>query len=427
MHPLSARRLALVVIALTGCYGALLAFYFESVNAGLIAETPQAAITLLERGFIGNPYHAESGPTAHVAPGLIVIIAAAYKIFGPAAAGGRIVLSLIAAGLYVLSQYLVVRVLDARRAPPVAYAILAALFILTGPNIYQSIVEYRIWDQPYAAAILVGAWLLLERARARGPAPGDVVRLALLTVLGSLYSPAVLPPMCLAGAHLVWCLPRGRERLRAAIGGVLILVAGLLPWAIRNEVMMGKFILTRSNFPLEFAMGNFPDVTGGLTQAGLFLDTYHPYFSARGRKEVAELGEARFMEQLAAVNKELIRADPWRIVGLTVMRVRYLFLPSTEPALVFWHPLIGTAAVGILLAALTVLRLLTLAASAALDRGLLRDGILFTVLPLAPYVTTHVEIRYLYMIAFTSTLFTTLTATRIWEARRLRSNAAAST
>lgn len=393
------RWAVLVLIVLTACYGVLASFYFTPVNAGLRAETNAAAVNLLERGFIGNPYLNETGPTAHVPPGLVTIMAAVYWCFGKTSPASVASLSLIATLLYSVSQILVLKVLDERRAPWSAYAVLAGLFVLTTPGVYFSVVGFRNWDQPWGAAMLAGAWLLLERAKARDSGYRSIVAVAALTGAASLFSAAVLPPMALASGLMAWRL-RGR-RLKAMLLAALVIVAGLLPWGLRNQVELHRFILTRSNFFLELALGNMPEAKDGLTGTmDAFVHQYHPFFAPDAAREMNAIGEAAYMDKIGKLAVENILAEPGRFIDLTLRRIAYLIFPAQ--AMAAWHPWISEFAIWILLGLFAALRLASLAAAAVLDLPLFRDGIVFTALPLLPYVVTHVEYRYTYVIQFTS-------------------------
>jgi hypothetical protein len=409
------RQIVVILIILTAFYGVILAFQFASVNAGLRAETNLAAINLIEKGYIGNPYKAITGPTAHVPPGLVGIIAVVYWAFDPVASSAcNVILSLISALMYVIGQYFVLKILDIRKCPPGSYALLSALFVLTVPNIFMSVVQFRQWDQPYAAAMLAGAWLLNERRKAFGSSQGAVVTIAALTVVGSLFSAAILPALILITVMMVCGISAGKPRKMAALAGVLVIVMGMLPWAIRNKVELHRFILTRSNFPLEFALGNMPGANGGLTgPMDEFVKEHHPFWSPQAALEMANIGEAAFMDNLATLAIDHVKSNPYRFAELTVMRVRYLLFPSI--AMVDWHPLLNVSILWGLLAAFAFMHLLSLAAAAIVDWAMFVEGVIFTVIPLVPYVLTHVEYRYIYIIEFPSILLITLAATKVYE------------
>lgn len=70
----------------------------------------------------------------------------------------------------------------------------------------------------------------------------------------------VLVPLVLAG---MWLTPRTRaRRLLDSAVFVLLFAATLAPWAIRNRVVLGTFVIATPNAGQNFAMGNHADATG---------------------------------------------------------------------------------------------------------------------------------------------------------------------
>ncbi len=410
------RQLVLAIMALTAIYGVVLAIHFVSVNASGHAETDLAAINLAQRGYIGNPYGPITGPTAHVPPGLIVIMAAVYRLLGPATPIALIALSSINIIIYFSTQYVLVKILDIRRAPAIGYLVLAGLFLVTMTSIYENTIAYRQWDQPYSALVLILAWMVAEMAFARPAQYKDVAWLGLLAVVGSLFSVAVVPAIIAVAALVIWQMAPAKKRLVAAAMGVAIVVAGMLPWAVRNEIMLHKFILTRSNFPLEFALGNMPGANDGLTgNMEEFVSHHHPSFSKEAAQDMARLGEAQFMQDIATLSYSYVWAHPAEFARLTLLRIRYLIIPSIR--MVYWHPLIGAP---VILASLMVLALLhwaSLGAAWWLDRTLFYRGVALTVVPLLPYIITHVEYRYIYIINFTVMILIVLAVLKLLEIR----------
>lgn len=408
------RQLVLTLMAFTAIYGVVLAIHFVPVNASGHAETDLAAINLVRQGYIGNPYGPITGPTAHVPPGLIVIMAAVYRFLGPATPNALIALSLINIILYYSTQYVLVKTLDVRRVPAAGYLVLGGLFLLTMTSVYENAIAYRQWDQPYSALGLAVAWMVAEMASARPARYSDVALLGLLAVAGSLFSAAVVPAIIAVAGLVVWQVAPGRKRLLAAVMGITIVVAGMMPWVIRNEIMLHKFILTRSNFPLEFALGNLPGANDGLTgNMEEFVAHHHPTFSAEAGKDMARLGEARFMQDLATLSYGYVSEHPAEFARLTLLRIRYLILPSIR--MVYGHPLIGAPVILSLLVALAVLHWASLGAVWWADRTLFFRGVALTVIPLLPYTITHVEYRYVYIVNFTTTILIVLAAVKLFE------------
>ena len=382
-------------------------------------ETGQAAMTLLDQGFIGNPYLLPTGPSAHVSPTLIGILALVYAAFGENTPAARLALGVLAAGLYALSVAVALRLCEACRPGPGARRIAMALFVLVPFFLFWSVVYNRQWDQPFSALILVLGWLVYERARTDPRPYRAEAKLAALAGIGALFSPALLAPLLLGVAGTIWRRRAVQAPWRAALLAACIVAACLLPWGVRNQMVLGEFILARSNGALELATGNAPDANG-VSGSSAIGKTLHPHDSPAAAAEVARVGELAYMRDMHALVVGWWQAEPRRLLALSLRRVVLTFLPARR--LVPWHPLVPTLLPWALLpwAVLLLfgaLRLAALGAALVLRQRPL-EGAVFTVLPLAPYFVTHVNIRYLYLVYFTSVVLIAVVLDSAW--RRFR-------
>ncbi|HEX4260404.1 MAG TPA: hypothetical protein VHY76_04840 [Acetobacteraceae bacterium] len=156
--------------------------------------------------------------------------------------------------------------------------------------------------------------------------------------------------------------------------------ACLLPWAVRNKVELGTFILTRSNFGLELATGNAPGATGvSGSGSGRSL---HPHDSIAAAAHVQSVGEVASMQRMTEQAEAWIIADPARFLRLAAARVRLAFFPSK--AIVGWVPGMGMEWPWVLCMVFGALRVAALI-GAVLFRIRPVSIALYTFLPLAPY------------------------------------------
>ena len=84
-----------------------------------------------------------------------------------------------------------------------------------------------------------------------------------------------------------------RRRLWCTLACCVGLAVTLLPWAVRNRVVTGEFVLTTPNLGQNFAMGNHPEATG----------TYLPFKRGRGSAEFEQREWVKAAEQ--ALGREL--------------------------------------------------------------------------------------------------------------------------
>jgi len=178
-------------------------------------------------------------PASNYSPGLPLFVSGLYALTGGVHERmARLVLALIGT-LAVLFSYLIGRRLSGQLAGLVGAAAVA---------IYPALLEYQgmLMGEPLAATLLSGAVLAMLWAAGtdgRRPAGGW---LAPGLLLGAL---ALVRPEYLAISFpiaVVVFARRGRDEWRAGLAQALIMLAGLaivvVPWTVRNEVALGRFV-----------------------------------------------------------------------------------------------------------------------------------------------------------------------------------------
>ena len=376
----AATTLALAPVALLGGY---LAVASGSVNASP-GETGMAALTLLRDGFIGNPYMVPSGPTAHAAPGTVALVAIAYGTFGGNTEGARIALGLLALLQYAAAGAIVLRRIETAFAGRTRTLALLAAALVLPLYVARATISYRQWDQPTTAlllAILAQVWL---DDRPDTPWTRRATQIGLLGGLGSLFAPALPIAASLAAIHLAW----RRRDWRLAAATYACVAALMAPWAVRNEIMLGAPIPTRSNLGLELAIGNRdgatgrPDVDG---EAGI-----HPHDDLAAARRLAAIGEVAYMREMGTIATRWIAAHPIRFAELCARRATLLILPPAgrrDPIYRdLWLPVawaVGVAGVAA-------------AARLALRRRPTLPWLACGYLPLLPGVLTHADPRYAF-------------------------------
>lgn len=396
-------RLSLLIPALLGI---AMAITHTEVNEGP-GETGRAALTLLHEGFLGNPYLLPSGPTAHVSPVHTAYLATVFRLFGENTALARVVLSLVCVALWIGSAWLVLRMAERLRLGAAGLWSITLLTALCPVLLPESVIHMRQWDQPFAAFLLTCSLFVVLRGNQAGSL-GPVTIAAMLAGLGGLISPALLPSLLIGTVYL---LPPIRHRRRFMAAGLLslaVVAAFLLPWGLRNSRELGVFTMTRSNFALELAVGNNDAATGTPAMAAQI----HPFESESAARLAAELGEVRFMQRMREQAVAWITAHPLRFAELSITRGVLLLLPRQE--MVVWRPFIPVGLAWAFLLAYGAAKLL--ATFFVLLRGSRRIlWLTYTMLPLAPYVLTHVSTRYAFVVFFPSACLIGLVADHLWR------------
>ncbi len=390
-------------LALSALGGFYFAFAYVSTNPALF-ETGRAALGLLRTGTLSDPYAIPTGPTAHVPVLTVLKLAALFRLLGENSEGARMVLSLISAALFLAGAWCLFR-LGARHrlSPPARLAVLAVL-LLTVWQLFHCVVLYRQVDQPAAAALLIGGWLVWAGVR-EAPGMRGMALLGLLSGIAVLLSPSVFLALGLGAAAVVLAAPwRNRIPLALAYGAVLALF--VVPWVLRNQLELGAPVLLRSNFGLELWFGNAPE-SNGLTWVGSHW-LLHPSASEAESLRVREMGELAYIAELRARAVAVILEDPARFVALTLRRAWHLlaFLPRPPWS---WSPGVPMPVLEASAALFGLLKVAALATLLVLGRWRF-EALAFFVAPLVPFMLTHVYLRYTFLSYFASVMVIGLAA-----------------
>ena len=399
-----------VLLFIAGCG---LAAHFAGVSWHP-KESTKAAAALLRHGYVGNPYLLPTGPTAHVSPVLAYYMAAIYALFGVDSWLANVVLGFVASAAYAFCITLVFRLLVTLRVSRQGLWLGVVLVLGFSFFVYYMVTYCHDWEEPFSSILLIYGWLVLEKFRATAK-QGLIAVMALLTGFGGLLSPVLLPSLFLALLLMLWWSYARQGRAlpgvaRRGILSALIIAVFLVPWGIRNDILLGKFIITRSNFGLELAVGNQPGAQGP-TGIG-WTAPIHPSVSLQAARQVQVIGEVRYMARMTKLAKHWILADPARFVRLTLTRIRISFLPEQDMKI--WFPVIGSAIGLALLWLFGILKLFAIAGSLILRIRPI-EMLLFTLLPLAPYFITHVYLRYEIPSIFPSMVLMVIVADGAWR------------
>jgi hypothetical protein len=352
-------------------------------------ETGLAALSLLKTGTIADPYIIPTGPTAHTAPGTVAVVAGAYGLFNGNTASARIALSLLATVLYAASVLIVIRYCQAMRFGwPSVIAALVLTCVLP-VRLYEDVIIYRQWDQPMSALLLAFLLFIWAKPEIIGKnAYRPALAIAALGGFGSLFAPAL--PLVATVAEIV--VGKKNREWRPALLGIVLIVVCLLPWGLRNQHVLGKFILSRSNFSLELAVGNHDRATGVFDMAT--IPPVHPHDFPEAAKRMADMGEVAYMDEMRKLASNWITGHPAEFAKLSVRRAWLLLFPNQlgrDPLFnrvklaVMW----GTSLLSLgMLVLLFVLRYPTMQWIASIG------------LPLAPYILTHTSERYVFPVFF---------------------------
>ncbi|MDX7952401.1 hypothetical protein P7D22_14615 [Lichenihabitans sp. Uapishka_5] len=305
-----------------------------------LGEAHNGAVGLALNGMISSVYRPPNTvyppdglPTAHLLPIPVSIAAGVYHLFGIDTPAATVVLTLLAVAVtmagYVLFFYAFAALGMSRGAR------LTALFALCliPLNIHLETEDFRFWEGGYA--VMVAAALLLTLVTLHGRVAitwTEIFGLVLLNALLFFISPqlGVAGYVCLGLLALRRIPPRrwfGTGALAAIALGIFI-----VPWTIRNEALLGKPILLRSNLGLELALAFHPAAVEGdgrTTFEQRYTDIHPNVTDKAYAKMRAAGGEDPYAEQLGQTAKAWMNSHPQDVVRLGMRHlIEYAFPPS---------------------------------------------------------------------------------------------------
>lgn len=370
----------------------------------LDTELRNAAISWAQTGGIADAFRPGSGPTAHVGALPPVIPGLVFRVFGVDSVTTAVVLTIMSA-LVVVATALVLSRVFARLGTPAPVRGAAILLICLVPlHIELESRSLRVYENGSAAlalAVLLLAVVRLDQRKSIGAR--DMLGLSAFTALIVALSPTV--GFCAIALLGLLALRRLAWSGRIGAGAMLavVLVGTSLPWALRNQALLGEMVWTRSNFGLEFALGTHPAAVDPVDPAATYLARLaeiHPHGSdAPYRAMRAAGGELPYAHRLGDETSHWVAAHPVQAATIWLRHLREFFFP---PPWLWHHTALPDATMPVRIMVVDVIAALALV---GLFGALARRQWLFLylippvlLLPL-PYLLTQPLVRYRYVIA----------------------------
>ena len=341
-------------------------FFSQASELGCLA-------TSLKSGHgLGSPFGGSTGPSAFLAPGYPLLVAAIFKLFGNFSRASQVALLALQIAFSVGTVAALMR--GARRLFGKLAANLAGLsWAVSLPLLW---IPALFWETSFSIFLATTLFAFSARLRDR-PSRMAWLGFATLSAVAILTNPSLLTIVASCGGWAAWQTPKAlRARPLAAAALCAILVA---PWILRNSVVLHAFIPLRSNSGYELWQGNHP---GG---DGFFDPSLHPNVNSYEFRRYQQLGEVAYMRDKGELAREFIQENPARFVGLCFRRI-----------LSFWTAIRHdtTPLMAIHISATTMLGFVGLFTLLRRDRV---TGLLF-LLPIllfpAPYYLTHPDYRF---------------------------------
>ena len=259
--------------------------------------------------------------SAHLPPGMPVLVGVVYRALGVATPAAEFVLSSISLAFVFTAILALNAAFESLSVAPLARTGAIALLCLLPFHMSLEMGEFRYWEGSLAAA---GIAVCLSRAL---KLDGDKQRTSWFDLSVLAFGAGVLSLFSEAGALacygiIGWLALKTRGWLgfagAAAISAIL-LVAILYPWALRNEAVFGEKVWTRTAFGINFAQGFYDKALNRADPWKAFndrLDEVSPFTGPAALVEMRRVGgEAAYSRLLdrphSGMDTQASAREPW--------------------------------------------------------------------------------------------------------------------
>lgn len=280
-------------------------------------ETTNIARSIAEgRGFSSPFGAAYTGPTSWLAPVYPYLCALFFAVFGVFSTNAAVALLTLQSLISALTCLPILGIAErtvGRRAG------LAAALLWAGFPWFSKWAVSWVWE--ISLSTLLFTCLFWYALRLSEPASiklwlgfGAVWGIALLV------NPALLP---LLPASLAWCgiqIHRaGGKWLKPALLALAACVLVISPWLVRNRMVFGQWTFLRSNFGVEFWLGNTR------YSVGRGWGGQHPTGNPAELVRYQAMGEPAYARWKMHESLNWVRSSKWDFLKLTARRVAYFW------------------------------------------------------------------------------------------------------
>jgi Dolichyl-phosphate-mannose-protein mannosyltransferase len=288
-------------------------------------EVVNTAVSLASGHGYVNAYSPDSGPTAHMAPLYPILLSVIFRFAGTGSTAAF--LQQLFGCLTIALAYALLPVLAVAAGFPRSAGVVAGVMGALLPLSFWA--ERGTFENPLTAVLVIVLLLSAIRLwRTQRLTTQSAIFHGILSGVALLIAPGLV---LLIGGLLAALVMRKRAAgLRyAMVVGVLMLVT-LLPWIIRNQLVLGAPIWSRSIFGQVLEYANCDGAVANV-ETNIEIGTHfrmNPYANPVLLARVKEIGEVRFNAERFAEAKEWIRSHPGKFAQLTLERIWLYWMPE---------------------------------------------------------------------------------------------------
>lgn len=316
-------KIALLFVALfAGGIVRLAPHYDERGQFPEHAEAIHLARSLAFRGEFANPFRlAQTGPSAYISPAFPAFLALIIRAFGTGANG--LYAFQFAAAAALAAELALLPVLTETMGLGLCPGILACAIGLLSP-----LLTFPDWEVSYAGLLIVLVtmlwWTFISKPE---PSWSSAALLGVTAGILLLTSASAFSVLAVWSIFFFWKFRLDFRNGRWAV--MLIPIAMLMPWTVRNYVVFHRVIPFRTALGLALAVSDNDCAQVGVRQSektGCF-GKQSPNHDFEEAQKAQTLGEAQYNTEKLHEAYRWIAANPRRFISLTVQRIYAFWLP----------------------------------------------------------------------------------------------------
>jgi hypothetical protein len=300
-------------------------------NFGFGWEIGRIGDSLAQGMGFSSPFGGNTGPSAWTAPIYPWVVSIAFRAFGSYTRASAFALLTFNSVFAALTSWTVYR--TAHRIFSLKVALWAGWIWALYPDTIYWAVKW-IWETSLSTFLLSLIFMLTVEME------GDErvslwLGYGLLWGVEALTNPATLTFLPFAGCWLAYQLyARRRSFILPAAAGAVMFWMTIMPWLVRDYVVMGHFILIRDNAGNELRVANNP------LAEGQYVLALHPSQSDVMLAKYKQMGEYDFCVEQGRLARAWIAENPEKFAAITLRRVWFFW--NGLPRLSNWEWLAET-------------------------------------------------------------------------------------
>lgn len=242
--------------------------------------------------FFASPFGGETGPTAWIAPGIVLPYAISFALWGcftPASILFAYGLALVASAVTTLAVFHIGKLIGGSSS----HGLLSSFLFAVMP--YEAWVFHTSSQLDFNYLVLWFALLLLVGLRTISEPRRSGMAFGVVSSIACLFNPGFL--LC-TGIGLLLALRERSTRQRLRLGLTLVAAHLVLigPYVVWQSARIGIIVPVKSNAPVELLIGN-TDTASGLLRHQVFLN-HHPSQNDAEFLHYSEVGEGAYITEI---------------------------------------------------------------------------------------------------------------------------------